>query len=585
MEHAWKQPFTTQPPKGLRDTLRVFSPFERLLFALLAGIALTSGLTLAYRINNMFLVDMPATGGHVVEGVIGSPRFINPLLALSDADRDLAALFYTGLMRPTADGGLKPALASGFSVSDDGLRYRFYLRDDNTFTDGVPLSADDVVFTIQMIQNPAFKSPLYANWEGITVTKINDYAVEFTLPQPYAPFLENTTVGILPKHIWEHATADEFPLSNYNIEPVGAGPYMLSTIQRGPSGIPQAYVLTPNKHFALGTPHLSSITIRFYHTEQEIVDALTKGTINATAGLSPSTLGDLASLRSATIHHAPLPRVFGVFFNQNKVGAFQAPEVRKALALITPKDAIVQDVLGGYGTVLDGPLPPDILATASSSDEQKTNASSSLEQARKLLQDAGWKQNETTHVWEKDTDNGMVSLTFTLSTTNVPELKAAAEHVADSWRTLGANVELKVFEPTDLTQNIIRPRRYDALLFGEVIGREPDLYAFWHSSQRNDPGLNIAMYTNIATDKLLEQARATLSGDKRMALYADFETSINKEVPAVFLYSPDLIYILPSDIQNVSLKRITAPEERFQNVQDWYTQTDRVWPFVKKLLE
>ena len=584
MEHAWKQPLSSQAPRGVRNVMRVFSPFERLLFALLTAIAITSGLTLVYRVNNMFLVDVPATGGNVVEGVIGSPRFINPLLALSDADRDLTALFYTGLMRPTANGGLKPALASGYSVSDDGLRYRFYLRDTNAFSDGTPLNADDVVFTIQTIQNPAFKSPLYANWEDVTVTKINDYTVEFTLPQPYAPFLENTTVGILPKRIWEHATPDEFPLSNYNIEPIGAGPYALKTIQRGTSGIPQAYILTPNKHFALGKPHISSIAIRFYHTEQDIVAALKTGDINATSGLSPSSLKDLTPLHAITTHHAPLPRVFGVFFNQNKVEAFQAPEVRKALALITPKDAIVQNVLGGYGTVLDGPLPPGILPTSSSTDTTAV-ASSSLEQARELLTDADWKQNEATHVWEKDTDKGKVTLSFTLSTTNVPELKAAAERIASSWRTLGANVELKVFEPTDLTQNIIRPRRYDALLFGEVIGREPDLYAFWHSSQRNDPGLNIAMYTNIATDKLLEQARTTLSMKKRAALYEEFEASIHKEIPAVFLYSPDLIYLLPADIQNVSLTRITAPDERFQNVQEWYTATDRVWPFVKKLIE
>lgn len=582
MEHTWKQSFTRQSSVGLRQLLYFFSPFERLLFVILAIIALASGLTIVYRINNMFLVDVPATGGNVVEGVIGSPRFINPLLALSDADRDLSALLYTGLMRPTATGELKPALASGYSVSDDGLRYRFYLHENNSFSDGTPLNADDVIFTIKTIQNPAFKSPLFANWEGVTATKINDYAIEFTLPQPYAPFLENTTVGILPRHIWQNAGADEFPLSNYNIEPVGAGPYMLKTIRRGPSGIPQEYVLTPNKHFVLGKPHISSIAIRFYHTEQEVIAALKAGDINATSGVSPSSLDEITSLNTISMHHAPLPRVFGIFFNQNKVEAFQAPEVRRALSLVAPKSSIIQNVLGGFGTALDGPLPPGIIENTSS---VSTSTSHSLDQAKALLENTSWKQNEVTHVWEKTTDNGKVSLAFTLSTTNVPELKAAAERVADSWRAFGADVELKVFEPTDLTQNIIRPRRYDALLFGEVIGREPDLYAFWHSSQRNDPGLNIAMYTNIATDKLLEKVRSTLSPDVRQTLYQEFDTAVKQETPAVFLYSPDLIYLLPADIQNVSLVRITAPGDRFQNVHEWYTATDRVWPFIKKLME
>lgn len=580
MEHAWDQTYLA-PSRGLRFMMRAFSPFERLLFAILLGIALISGLILAYRVNNIFLVDIPAAGGEVIEGVIGSPRFINPLLALSDADRDLTTLLFTGLMRPTPEGELKPALASGYSVSDDGLRYRFYLHEDIVFSDGTPLTADDIIFTIKTIQNPAFKSPLFANWEGIQALKINDFTVEFTLPQPYAPFLENTTVGILPKHIWESATPDEFPLSNYNIEPMGAGPYVLKSVERGTSGIPRGYVLTPNKHFVLGAPHIDSLIVRFFRTEDEIVRALETNDINATSGLSPSSVQALERRQGLTVHHTPLPRVFAVFFNQNKVEAFQAMEVRQALALVTPKDAIIEQVLGGFGTAIEGPLPPSSTSTASST---QAAASSTLERAQALLLNAGWKQNDASE-WEKTTDSGKVTLAFTLATSNIPELKAAAELVVARWRALGAKVELRVFEPTDLTQSIIRPRRYDALLFGEVIGREPDLYAFWHSSQRNDPGLNIAMYTNIATDKLLEQARTTQSTEKRSALYKEFDAAIQKEMPAVFLYAPELVYILPSEIQNVSLVRITSSEERFQNVHAWYTATDRVWPFIKKWVE
>lgn len=257
VEHAWKSHKTMHTlvkntSHSLQVLIRSLSPFERLLFAILTFATLTSGFILLYRINSLFLVEIPSSGGEIIEGVVGSPRFINPLLALSDVDRDLSALLYVGLMRPSSDGVLKPALASGYSVSDDGLKYRFFLRDDNVFSDGSPLTADDVVFTIKAIQNQTFKSPRYPNWEGVEVEKINDYTVEFTLPQAYAPFLENTTVGILPKHIWEKATPEEFPLSNYNIEPIGAGPYKVSSIQRGDSGIPEGYTLIPNKHFTLG---------------------------------------------------------------------------------------------------------------------------------------------------------------------------------------------------------------------------------------------------------------------------------------------------------------------------------------------
>lgn len=586
VEHALGSPYTTKnTPHGLRELVRAFSPFERLLFAILTLATLVTGFVILYRLNNMLLVEMPSSGGEITEGVVGSPRFINPLLALSDADRDLSALVFAGLMRPSSDGVLKPTLASGYSVSDDGLKYRFFLRDDNVFSDGSSLTADDVVFTIKAIQNQTFKSPRYPNWEGIGVEKINDYTVEFTLPQAYAPFLENTTVGILPKHIWEQATPEEFPLSNYNIEPIGAGPYKVSSIQRGASGIPEGYTLVPNKYFSLGKPHMSRITIRFYHTEEEILTALKQGTIDAASNISPAALDTIATLPPETIHHSPLPRVFAVFFNQNKVTAFQEPEIRQALNMVTPKDGIISGILHGYASKLDGPLPPGILPGQATSTEETATASSSFEKAAVLLEKNGWERDETTHVWKKNSSTGNKTLSFTLSTTDVPELKDAAERIASSWRIFGADVELKVFEPTDLTQNIIRPRRYDALLFGEVIGREPDLYAFWHSSQRNDPGLNIALYANITTDKLLEDARATLSSTMRTDLYKQFDTLIRQEQPAIFLYAPDLVYILPTSIQNVSLSRVTSAEERFQNVEQWYVNTDHVWPFVKKLFE
>ena len=164
----------------------------------------------------------------------------------------------------------------------------------------------------------------------------------------------------------------------------------------------------------------------------------------------------------------------------------------------------------------------------------------------------------------------------------MPELKAAAGIIAEEWRSIGADVDLKIFETGDLNQNVIRPRKYDALFFGEIVGRELDLFAFWHSSQRNDPGLNIALYANITVDKLLEDARTTADYSERLIKYEEFEQEIAEDIPAIFVYSPDFIYIIPKNIKGLELGSVTTPSERFLNIHEWYIETDSVWSFFAK---
>jgi peptide/nickel transport system substrate-binding protein len=195
--------------------------------------------------------SVPISGGSLSEGVIGSARFINPILAISDSDRDLTTLIYSGLMRSMPDGSIIPDLAESYQISDDGKTYTFILKDDLTFHDGTSVTTDDIEFTIAKIQENAIKSPKRPNWDGVIIEKINSKEIKFHLRQPYAPFLENTTVGIVPKYLWKDVQADEFPLSLFNFEPIGSGPYKIDSIQRNKSGLPQTYSLAPFKNFAL----------------------------------------------------------------------------------------------------------------------------------------------------------------------------------------------------------------------------------------------------------------------------------------------------------------------------------------------
>ena len=389
--------------------------------------------------------------------------------------------------------------------------------------------------------------------------------------------MENATLGIIPKHLWDKMSAEQFAFSFLNIEPVGSGPYQIRSVRRDSSGIPTLYNLTSFKHCALGEPFIENITIKFYPNEQELVSAFERKQIESMHSLSPETARKLKE-RDTRVVSVTLPRVFGAFFNQNQASVFTHKEVRAALNLSVPRERIVEEVLYGFGQTLDKPIPSVYLKddTSSAGPEER------FEKAVGLLEDNGWKLNKD-GVRQKTTKNNKESLSFSISTSNIPDLKNTAAILKEEWEKLGANVEIKIFEANgDISQNVIRPRRYDMLLFGQSIGRDLDLYPFWHSSQRNDPGFNIALYANITTDKLLEKARVTSDKKEGLEILGLFEKEIEKDIPAIFIYSPDFIYVAPPKLQSLELGVITNPSERFTNIHNWYTETEKVWKIFAK---
>lgn len=558
--------------------MRALSPFERALFWFFVLLFLGSAVTLIARANALILVDVPSSGGSIVEGVIGSPRFINPLLAISDPDRDLSALVYSGLMTIGEDGALEPDLAESYEISEDGRTYTFTLKEDAVFHDGTPVTVDDVLYTVAMTQDPIVKSPKRASWDGVIAEKIDERRISFTLPQPYTPFLYNTTLGILPKHLWESVSAEQFPFSQLNIEPVGSGPFKVRKIERSDSGLPLFYELSAFDDYALGKPYLKRITINFYPNEERLIAALKDGKIQAVNSISPQAAQELEQA-DVRIETRPLPRIFGAFFNQNRAAIFTDESIREALTLAAPKEQILSDVLFGYGEIIDSPIPAGLLGTAPA--EPEAAYAERLEEARALLEADGWERDEESGVLMRESDEGVETLSFSISTSNTPELKAVAGLLAESWRSLGASVETRFFETSDLNQNVIRSRDYDVLLFGEIVGRELDLFSFWHSSQRNDPGLNIALYANITTDKLLADARTSTDPEEIAELYREFEDEIRADTPAVFLYSPLFIYAVPDELSNLNLGPVTTSGERFSNVHEWYIETEKIWPIFR----
>ncbi len=581
--------------RKVSDTYDSFSTSGRAVFLFFAGVCVISSISLVYLLNDSILVATPAYGGSWTEGLIGAPRFINPILAVSDSDQDLTSLVYSGLLKATPEGSYVLDLAQSYTISPDGKTYTFILRSNATFDDGTPVTADDVVFTIQKAQDPALNSPVEADWAGVTVTEIDPHTVQFTLSQPYAPFIQDLTLGILPKHLWENVTDDEFSFSNLNIQPVGSGPFEVSSISRTPSGIPSSYDLKPFPHYALGEPYLGDMTFKIYQSDTDLVQALQDGQIQAANGISPA---DLSGLQDFNIKTAPLNRVFGVFFNQNQSTVLRDAQVRQALNNAINRQQLISLVLDGYGTSLTGPIPPSLLGTVAATSSTSafslnvgtsTSATTTMDQAQaaraELVQD-GWTPGPG-GILQKTTGKGKSASTetleFSLATEDIPELRSAAQYLSQTWGEMGAQVNVEIYDQGDLEENVIRPRKYDALLFGEDIGREVDLYAFWDSSQRNDPGLNVAEYANATADQILQQLRTTSDPAQQEQLYQEFDAQLQKDIPAVFLYAPDFVYIVPNDVSGIDLGFIESPSDRFLSVTQWHQETDYVWPiFVKK---
>lgn len=568
--------------KKIEELVARFTIAEKSVFFGALIIFALSSVSLLLKVNDLYLVEIPTYGGELTEGIVGTPRFANPLLAISDADRDITSLVYSGLMRVGSNGKLIPDLAESVSVSDDGLTYVFKIKASAFWSDGQPVTSDDVEFTIQKAQDSALKSPRRASWEGITVLKNGDKEVTMKLRQSYSPFLENTTMGILPKHIWQSIEDDQFPFSQFNVEPVGAGPFKVSSINRNSSGIPNYYTLSSRKNYVLGRPYLDKITVKFYQNETLAIEAYKNADIDSMAGISPEFASNLKT-GDEQILRAPLARIFGIFFNQNQNDVLVNKEVRQALDMAIDRQKIINEVLYGFGTVATGPVPSNIIAPVlSTTTPVSVTANTASSTVETLLWKNGWKKNPTTGILEKTVKKQTSKLSLSISTANTPELVRTARLVEESWKALGVGVEIRIFELSDLNQSVIRPRKYNSLLFGTITGRQPDLYAFWHSSQRNDPGLNIAMYTNAKADKILEDMRKSKDETERNKSYSLFNAEIKKDIPALFLYTPDFIYVVPKNLSGVHLDEVVTPSDRFANVYQWFMRTDKVWSIFTK---
>jgi len=547
---------------------RALSLGDRLVFGLLSVVALGAFIFWLSAGYLALTQAVPDHGGQYIEGVVAQPRYINPILSqTSDADADLVELIYAGLFHYGKDGKLEKHIANDYQISEDGRTYTVYLRPGVRFHDGAELSADDVVFTVRAIQDPAYKSPLRANWQGVEIAATDQYTVIFTLKKPYFGFLENLSVGILPKHIWEDIAPEKFTLADYNLsQPIGAGSYQFDGIDKDTMGNILSYHLESFSDFFAGEAYIKRITFRFYSDEDGLLAAFNRQEVMGIHSVSQERTEVVAGKKGVRLYELALPRLFAVFLNTNKSVALAYDEVREALTLATDRSVIIGDVLKGRGQVASGPFLPFVQGYVD-------NGASGLDldRANALLDEKGWKLGD-----DGRRSNGSTALVFELVVPDWPELMRTADLLREQWARIGAAVEVKVLSQADLQQNIIRPREYQALLFGQGSMLDPDPYSFWHSSQKNDPGLNLAYYENKEVDTLLADARETSDPAKRQEAYQKFQSILTEEHPAIFLYSPNYLYVVSDIVRGVEPWPINFPSARLSGIAKWYIETKRV---------
>lgn len=521
----------------------------------LSGILFFSALI---AINTRFTDTVPTLGGTIREGIIGTPRFINPVLATSDQDLDMVSLIFAGLTKRDSTGNVVLDMAESITESEDKLHYTVVIKEDARFHDKEPVTSNDVIYTISLIQNPTIKSPHRVLFEGITIDKISDKEFVINLKRQY-PFLSQAlTIGILPRHIWEDLTDEQISLSDYNIYAIGSGPFMVDSITEK-SGIPVSFKLRSNETYTLGRPYLDTFEIVTYQNEKYLIQAFNNGDIDRLHGISPDTLISL-SVATSSIQTSILPRTFTVFFNPNKADFLSDKKVRQALNMAINKEGIVQNVLHGYGHVIETPYPFDL--------DQPTSLYNT-EKARALLLES------------KHMKSASSTLSLNLATANTPEMKEVAEQIKADWAKIGVEVTVLVYEFADLNQSIIKERDYQVLLFGTLTRSPSDLYAFWHSSQRAYPGLNISNYVSNRLDKNLTILREDDNELNRVTAYTSVKEEFMDEMPGIFLYTPSLIY--------VSNDKATSPlplfsidgSSRFLVINEWYRYAERVWKIAR----
>lgn len=516
----------------------------------------------AANLSAYFQTEQYVPGGIYNEGILGTMTNVNPIYATNPVDTSLSHLIFAGLFTYNNQNQLSGALASSYQVDKTGTIYTIKLKPDLEWQDGKPLTASDVVYTYDTIQNPDAQSPLYSSWQGIKVTALNPSTVVFTLPNPLASFPYNLTVGILPKHILGNISASNLRSALFNTNnPIGAGPFAWSQIQvngNTPQNASEQIALKPFSGYILGEPKLQEFIVDAYASKNQLIAAYNSGQLNAMAGLD-SVPNSLASSSSAQVNSMILAAGDYVFFRTDD-GVLADANVRKALVLAADPASIISQL--GYQTY---PVNEPFLLGQLAYQAKYAQVTNQPAQASQLLASDGWQMGK-----DKILSKGGQELRFNLVTTDTPENRKVVGLLKQQWQKIGADIE-PVFENEATYTTALESRNYDSTLNGITIGNDPDVFVYWDKSQY-DPrssNLNFSDYNSADASQALEAGRTRLNPALRVIKYQPFLADWQKDAPALGLFQPRFIYITRQNVYGLTQHVIDSPEDRLDNVQNW----------------
>jgi len=579
------------------------SPKEGVVIKVCLAIIFFNLLFLGGRFYRNHLKVVPKIGGEYREGLVGSPKYINPLYAsTNDVDSDLSQLVFSSLFKRDNEGKIMSDLAEDYKVSPDGKKYSLKIKSGAKWHNGNDLTVDDIIFTFGAIKDGEFNSSLRSSFGGVEIEKIDEENISFNLSEPYAPFIELLTFGILPREIWEQIPPASARLAELNLKPIGSGPYKFKSLLKDKIGNIKAVNLTLNEDYYGKVPYIKELTFSFFPNYEEMVAGINSNQIDGMNYLPQNLIKDIAARDSYNLKKINLPQLTALFFNPANNAFLADKRVRKALALATPKEEIMEGIFNQEDyKLIYSPISPDSPYYFDGVNKYAFNA----EEAAKIFIEAGWKIEEINEEAlrkareEKESEDEAIKARalavieqgtgkwlkngggkyFNLKITTVEseDNLRVAEAIKFGWEKVGIKAIVELI-PSGQIQSQVRAKGYETLLYGITLGPDPDCYAYWHSTQA-EKGLNLANYSNKTVDALLEDGRVALDIEARKTKYKQFQEIISDEAPAIFIYSPFYNYIQDKKIKNFNTVKIYNPSDRFSGIGEWYVKTEKkiVW--------
>lgn len=520
------------------------------------------------------VITLPAAapGGIYTEALIGSMGRLNPMLDWNNpADRDVNRLLFSGLMRFDSHGLPQPDLADAWGASADGTIYNFSIRQNAVWHDGQPVTSDDVIFTIELIKSSGslFPQDIKDMWSQVEVIRLNEKTLQVKLHEPFSPFLDYTTFGILPKHLLESVPADQLASAEFNLNPVGTGPYKFDRLLTS-SGQISGVVLVANPDYYIQPPFIEQVVFRYYPNSAAAFDAYQQGEVLGISQITEDVLQAALQEPALSVHTSRLPQMGLVFLNLNNptVSFLQNENVRRALLLGVNRNIIVSHILKGQAIIADGPILPGSWAYYEEIEKFPYDPDAAIQ----LLTSEGFVFSAGSDVRSKDGQ----PLTFTLVHPNDETHTLIAQAIQADWLLIGVRVELQSVPYDSLVNDFLTPRNYQAALADLNTARtpDPDPYLFWHQSEATG-GQNYSQWDNRTASEFLETARVSADFSERARLYRNFQVIFTDEMPSLPLYYPVYSYGVDAQLQGVQVAPLYDTSDRLALINQWYLVTRR----------